>query len=624
MKTMFQVGLNGQVSVPPEKAISYPFNERVPVLPEKRCPAVLIGVKRSAVLLGFALALGTGTFAATYSVGPGQAYTNIGDAPWESLNAGDTVRIFHRATPYAEKWVIARAGNATNWIVIQGVPDAQGNLPIIEGSNATTRLALDYWSETRGVVKFGGSSIPSAIPQYVRIENLDIKSGRQPFAFTSDSGAAGTAYDRNAAAIFIESGQNIIIRNCILRDSGNGLFCSSASSNILVEGCSIYDNGAETSIYEHNNYTESHGITFQYNHFGPLRTNCPGNNLKDRSGGCVIRYNWIEAGNRQLDLVDAGDATIYNGPAYRSTFVYGNILIEREDSGNRQICHYGGDSGTLANYRQGTLYFFNNTIISTRAARTTLIRLSSSNETADCRNNIVYTTATGGNLEINADSGVVYLRNNWLKSGWVNSFAAGIVSNSGGNISGTLPGFVDAAGQLYELLSTSVCINAATSLPSAAFPAYALTNEYVKHIASRARYADGSLDIGAFEFNPDTDFDGIPDLWELLFSRSLTNMNATSDIDNDRFLDRQECSAGTSPTNPNSRLIITALTPAGTNLVLQWQSASNRLYSIQRRTNLATNTWSPVLTSITSAPPANVHAVQVDSTGAVFYRVKVE
>lgn len=53
----------------------------------------------------------------------------------------------------------------------------------------------------------------------------------------------------------------------------------------------------ESSIYKHNSYTESQGIVFEFNHYGPLRAGCPGNNLKDRSTGTVIRYNWIEGGN---------------------------------------------------------------------------------------------------------------------------------------------------------------------------------------------------------------------------------------------------------------------------------------------------------------------------------------
>lgn len=581
--------------------------------------------------MGLVLLVTVNAVAATYNVGTNQSYTSIGAVPWESLAAGDVVRIHCRSTPYREKWVIGRQGTSTNWIVIQGVPDAQGNRPVIEGSNATTRLALDYWNENRGVVQIGGSSIPvDVMPRYVRIENLDVKSARIPFTFTDDAGTAGKAYADNAAAIYISKGENITISNCVIRDSGNGVFCGNGS-NILVESCWIYGNGNEGSAYEHNNYTESKGITFQYNTFGPLRNSaCQGSNLKDRSSGCVIRYNWIESGNRQLDLVDAGDAAIYNDPSYRSTYVYGNILIEPEDPNSRQICHYGGDSGVLSHYRQGTLYFYNNTVISTRDgsivanSRTTLMNLSSSNETADCRNNIVYVTATGDKLEINAANGRVNLRNNWIKSGWFNSFASGAVSNLGGNISGTVPGFADFTNQVFELASTSVCVNVATSLPPAVLPAHNITNEYVKHRGTRFRYSDGALDMGAYEFNPDTDFDGMPDNWERIYFSSLTNMTATSDTDGDRFPDWQEYVAGTLPTNPGSRLVVTGVMPAGTNLALRWQIVSNRMYSIARRTNLTAGSWSSVVSNIPGVSTENIRTVSVDNAGCGFYRVQVE
>ena len=202
------------------------------------------------------------------------------------------------------------------------------------------------------------------------------------------------SYVNNAAAVWIEKGENITVRNNILHDSGNGLFVSSAepfiSRNILVEGNYIYDNGNANSLFEHNTYTAALGITYQFNRFGPLRSRALGNNLKDRSAGLVVRYNWIEGGNRQLDLVETDSATIQNDPSYRDTHVYGNVLIEPAAAGNRQITHYGGDNGTTANYRKGTLYFYQNTLVSTRTDRTTLFRLSTNEEHADARNNIFY------------------------------------------------------------------------------------------------------------------------------------------------------------------------------------------------------------------------------------------
>lgn len=439
--------------------------------------------------------------AAVYEVGPQKQYDSIGLVPWENLSPGDSVKIYYRTLPYKEKWVICRQGTQNNWIVIKGIPDASNRLPTIDGTDATTRSQLNFWSEERGVIKIGGANTPAdCMPQYILVENLIIKSARPPNYFTGRNGR--TAYLQNASAIFLEKGENIIVRNCTLYDCGNGFFSSHDSYNILVEGCYIYDNGIEQDIYEHNNYTESHGITFQYNHFWPLRLNCLGNNLKDRSSGCVIRYNWIESGNRQLDLVDADYADIYDSTSYRSTYVYGNIFIEPEGAGNSQICHYGGDSGNEIQYRKGTLYFYNNTVISTRTGHTTLFRLSSESESCDSRNNIIYTSAAGSNLAIIDNTGKVDLYSNWFKTGWVKSHSntSAKVNNITGNINGNEPGFTDTSKQDFSLLSGSICINNSGPFSSSVLPLNAVTREYKKHQSSIERLIIAAIDIGAYEY----------------------------------------------------------------------------------------------------------------------------
>ncbi len=448
-------------------------------------------------LLGFPFPAVPGT----YEVGVGKTFANIGDVPWENMKAGDQVLIYWRSQPYKEKWVIAVQGTEQQPFVVRGVPNQNGELPAIDGRDATTRNQINFWNEDRGVIKIGGANQPAVdVPTWIVLENLDIRSGRTPFTFTGRSGL--TPYGSNGASIYVENGQSVIIRNCILHDSGNGLFVSYASRNVLVEGCRIYDNGIEGSIYEHNTYTAAIGMVYQFNYLGPLRANCLGNNLKDRSAGTVVRYNWIESGNRQLDLVDAEDSTdLVNDPSYRKTFVYGNILIEPDGAGNSQIVHYGGDSGNTTIYRKGTLYFYNNTVVSTRAGNTTLLRLSTNEETCDCRNNLVYVAAPGSRLALLDSSGMLHLRNNWLKTGWQESHSGltGVIYNEGGVVTGESPGFVDATAQDYHLNGSSACIDAGTSLLPEAND---LSRQYVKHRASEPRPTSGPLDIGAFEVQP--------------------------------------------------------------------------------------------------------------------------
>ena len=230
--------------------------------------------------------------AATYRVGPGQPLAAIGDVPWESLAPGDLVLIHHRAQPYREKWVLARQGTAQAPIVVRGVPGPAGELPVVDASGATTRAALDYWGEERGLLKIGGSNRPpDTRPAWIVVENLELVGARQPRTFTGRNGQG--SYAMNAASVYIEKGDHVTLRNLVLRDSGNGLFIASSTTDVLVEGCHIAGNGNVGSVYEHNAYTSAAGITYQYNHFGPPCAGCSGNNLKDRSAATVVRLSLI-------------------------------------------------------------------------------------------------------------------------------------------------------------------------------------------------------------------------------------------------------------------------------------------------------------------------------------------
>ena len=434
-----------------------------------------------------------------YDVGPGMEYNNPSEVPWESIEPNTLVRIHFREEPYADKWVIAVSGTDGSPIVVRGILD-NGRRPVITGNNARTRLELDYWNEKRSVLKIGGSSHPSEFPEYIIIENLEIKSARPAYRFTDDQGNSDN-YSSNAASIHVETGSHIIIRNCILYDCGNGFFAGSQASDLLLEKNYIYDNGIENSIYHHNNYTECLGITFQYNHFGPLRPGCRGNNLKDRSAGTLIRYNWIEAGNRTIDLVESDHNNILDDPSYSQTHVYGNILIKHDVQENGQVIHYGGDGGDYSKYRKGTLWFFNNTIVSYRSGNTTLFGLSSNDEHVESFNNIVYAVAGGDYLAIMGERGVVNLYHNWLNQGWkpVHGTLQGTLT-ANDNIIGNLPGFNDFATQNYSLSAGGYCLNTGAGLTPLILPDHNLLNQYFEHQGRRLRPVDGSYDLGAFEF----------------------------------------------------------------------------------------------------------------------------
>ncbi|MDX1984229.1 MAG: hypothetical protein SFV51_28395, partial [Bryobacteraceae bacterium] len=457
-------------------------------------------------VIGYVCLLAAAASGAVYEVGPGRPLASIGAVPWATLQPGDTVRIHYRSEPYREKWAICRQGTAAAPITVQGVAGPGGELPVIDGNGAVTAPGINFWNDERGLIKIGGCNVPSdTMPRYITIENLEIRNARTSHSFTDDS-RVSKAYVRNAAIIYIEKCENCTIRNNVLHDAGNVIFASSPagspSRNLLIQGNYIYSGGNTGSTFEHNIYTAAIGITVENNRLGPLLSGATGNSFKDRSAGTVVRYNWIEGGNRQLDLTEGDDnAMITADPSYRTTYVYGNVLIERAGDGNRQIVHYGGDNGTTSLYRKGTLHFFNNTVVSYRTDRNTFFRLSTNEETADVRNNIFYTTLAGTETSLLDETGVLNFSRNWIKPGWRGSFSTSspIIRDDGTSVNGASPGFVNEAAQDFHPAATSPAVNAGGNLNASVLPAHAVTRQYVKHQTSEARPSNGILDIGAYE-----------------------------------------------------------------------------------------------------------------------------
>ncbi|AMV19001.1 right-handed parallel beta-helix repeat-containing protein [Planctomyces sp. SH-PL14] len=414
--------------------------------------------------------------AETYRIGPAETRTSLAQVPWDRLLPGDIVEIVARPEPYRNKFVLCRRGTQAEPIIIRGILGPNGERPILDGENAVTPPGLNFWSEKRGVIKIGGANHPDdTMPAWITIENLEITNARHDVFFLGRDGL--TEYAGNASAIYVEKGENLVFRNCRFHHCGNGFLSSHDTKSILVEGCHIHDNGVAGSILEHNSYTETEGITFQTCRFGPLVKGAGGTALKDRSAGLVVRYNWIEGGNRQLDLVDAQEGEHLRGKAeYDSAFVYGNVLVEYEGKDNNQIVHFGGDSGIPANNRQGPLWFCNNTVVSFRKEKTCLFRLSTNRQRVEAQNNIVYVEAEGRMLSILDETGDAHLQGNWFKEGWKKCHGdiQGSVTDNDtligkkGTEAATDPGFVNLAGLDFRLRANAAARQPrpATGLPS--------------------------------------------------------------------------------------------------------------------------------------------------------------
>ncbi|MFC1585611.1 T9SS type A sorting domain-containing protein [Fibrobacterota bacterium] len=451
-------------------------------------------------------------WAIIYEVGPGKALAEIHDFPWEDVTAGDTILIYYREEPYRSKWSINNSGTEEHPIAVIGVLGPDGVRPVVDGREAVARPTnpyIDY--EDRQIIKVENDA------SYLIFANLDLTSTRPGNYYFTITGERDE-YRTNASSMFVQSGSHMLFHNMIFRDCGNGFFSARWTVDLVIQHCQFYENGIIGSIYEHNNYTSTNGILFQYNRFGALCDNCSGNSLKDRSAGTVIRYNWIESTNRMLDLVESGSQNA--NPGYYETHVYGNIVID-DGSGNNFMVHYGGDNGNEPSYRKGTLYFYNNTCITTRTGTEMIIRGSTDDEHVEFVNNIVY--ASRGTPRILGNAGTMNAYNNWFVSGYdpgVSGF-----NDAGNNITGSDPGFEDFENQDFRLTENSPAVNAGVDV-TGLDGFHPIEGEYVSHQLGQVKRWIDAPDMGALEYGTG---EPVKTTWAyiqgLRFEQKVTNSN---------------------------------------------------------------------------------------------------
>ncbi len=470
-----------------------------------------------------------------YPVGPGRAYTSLDLVPWEKLKGGDTVRIHYSSKPYAGKFLIAAQGTPTAPVRVCGVRGPNGERPVIDGSGATTRAALStlYGNSTYVrdvhqdrsliVIKPLATQGWTAFPRHIQIDGLKITRAHPNYSFRNAAGQV-RSYADFGACIWIDRGQNISIVDNEISDCQMAIFSKSTddgdfavTKNIRVAGNHMWGHGIVGDWHEHTTYLQSVGTIVEFNRYGPLRSGSPGNAIKDRSVGTVIRYNRIEEGAHAIDLVEAEDfpLTATSLAAYRTTHVYGNQIIKNGDTGS--VIHYGGDhfgSEPGANwgepwFRRGTLYFYNNTL-SITGTEAALFQISTTLETVEAFNNIFHfaSTVKERSLRMNqwgvgsawTPGGVLILGRNWASTGWQDSDqwhpVPGALIGTGNLIVGATAPFDP---KTFVPLSGSAVLDVGTPIPSALsrhVPAYQLDGSL--RPAVRVRRGAGD-DLGAVE-----------------------------------------------------------------------------------------------------------------------------
>ncbi len=476
-------------------------------------------------LFAFLLSSFSALHATAYHIGPGQTYENLGEAPWVDLVAGDTVYIHWRAEPYAAKIFLRAQGTEDQPVVIRGVPNAAGELPLLTGENATTdEQFIGYfnsqWTEDLGmflIYRGPNDDYYTDVPSHIVFEYLAMTGVKPQNTFTDQFGQT-RHYNSFSSAIHALIVQGLTVRHCKIYDNAQGIFTNSyggsmtqMSTDLLIEYNQIWGNGnADSDGTEHNIYAQSLGTIIQYNYLGRLRPGSAGATLKDRSSGTIIRYNWIEASPRTLDLVEAEEGweitTVQDD--YHDVYVYGNVFtnyLSLDPFGVNNI-HYGYDNSPNLG-KKGTLYFFHNTVYFETDQSiywyVHLFDLSSGENTVEMYNNILHASGTS-EFRLMRDYGVLNIQaNNWIQEGYYDQYPGSdaVVNIIEQPMTGVDPGFADVATEDFRLTANSNCVDAAADLPPDIAAAYPLEWQYVKHAGAMPRDTIGAgPDLGAFEY----------------------------------------------------------------------------------------------------------------------------
>lgn len=123
-------------------------------------------------------------------------------------------------------------------------------------------------------------------------------------------------------------------------------------------------------------------------------------------------------------------------------------------------------------------------------------------------------------------------------------------------------------------------------------------------------------------FSANQTVQGIPEWWLAQFGiTSNFNAAAEADADGDGAATWEEYIAGTNPTNPASVFRVMQRASAQRQCLLQWQSSSGRVYSVEQGGALLSG-FSLLESNIYATPPLNSYTGALPETGAVFYRIR--
>ena len=451
-----------------------------------RC-AVSLSLGRSTVAAWAWVAFAAAASADVYPVGPGQPYATLADVLASvTLQPGDVVEVAGDRTYPSVRW--DQGGSAGNPVTIRGWR-VNGRRPVLQGGTNTIELAANH----------------------VVFEGFEVTGGSFRCVF--------------------HHADDITVRDVYIHDCpAHGLLGADTDSGSLTlefsEIARAGNGSSQHAIYVTSDQDAYPGSVFRMR-FNYVHDQNGGNAVKSRAQRNEIHYNWIE-GTRfhLLELIGPDEGAVTPPAGIREdSDVVGNVLVHKAYTpavgpaidglfafvrpGSDMRVDAGGTNSSRGRYR-----FVNNTFVRLASgAGSAVFRMFGFVESIEMSNNVFFNAdgsaprlfrAVAG--EFAWVSGVqVAGQNNWVETGYTDP-APGWT----GTVTGADPGFRSLAALNLRPRPGSPLRDAGTAAPAGPagfpFPAPLFPPAFMPprpaqlpSLRGRRRFADGTIDIGAFE-----------------------------------------------------------------------------------------------------------------------------
>jgi len=388
--------------------------------------------------------------ATTYAVGSGRPYASLQALLTSvTLQPGDVVEVDGGAT-YPGGVILRQSGTAAQPITVRGLR-VNGQRPVLAGGTNT--------------IEFRQSN-------HVVLEGFEITGGSSRCVFIP--------------AAFITL-RDLLVRDC---PQMGILSADQLSGSITLEYSEIRNSGEGSG--RHALYMQSDEVAFpdsvfrmRYNY---VHSGVGGNLLKSRFERNEIHYNWFEgAFYHELELIGPDQYTQQPGWTVElkreDSEVLGNVIVHSGTFG--AVMRFGGD-GTGES--RGRYRVANNTIVVNGTGSSyTVFRLFSGIESVEAHNNVIWRSSNGTlNIERTVEAEWVSGRRVAGSNNWINASASVVPPEWTGTLSGSAPGFVNAAAHDYRPAAGSPLLGAGnsnpTSPPAWPFPAPTLLPAFLPPI----------------------------------------------------------------------------------------------------------------------------------------------